>query len=434
VLADSSDENAPQNQVKLDKDGKFSFTFTAENVGQRPVAYIYTDENGQKVRGTLNIILDTVVPTLNVDQVNGNELHVKTNNPVFKLAGVVNDNLDGYRLYVNGDNIYREFLNSGYNKLAGLNTDNEDVNPYGPHNFEESFNLNDDNNQPTTHVFTVYVVDQVGNKVEKKITVDYDPNYVAEVPKSDQDNNQTTVPGVVPNNNQSVVSVSDTTSTVLDKNGEKKNDLSDAVLTTKSFPLLHNAYLYDENGEVVLTSNPNKKSSLKKGQTISALQNGHVYVIKGVKFYQVGKNQYVKVANTVLQAGKRLQLKHNAFVYDAEGNVVKKHGKKVVLNKNKWISALNNADKFTVKGVQYYKLGDNQFVKVANTVVQPAKKLKLTRNAFVYDQNGKRVKNAKLLKKGTNILALNNAEKFRFNNKTYYQIGKNQYVKVANTL
>ena len=48
--------------------------------------------------------------------------------------------------------------------------------------------------------------------------------------------------------------------------------------------------------------------------------------------------------------------------------------------------------------------------------------------------NGKRVKNAKLLKKGTNILALNNAEKFRFNNKTYYQIGKNQYVKVANTL
>ena len=114
--------------------------------------------------------------------------------------------------------------------------------------------------------------------------------------------------------------------------------------------------------------------------------------------------------------------------------MVKKHGKKVVLNKNKWISALNNADKFTVKGVQYYKLGDNQFVKVANTVVQPAKKLKLTRNAFVYDQNGKRVKNAKLLKKGTNILALNNAEKFRFNNKTYYQIGKNQYVKVANTL
>lgn len=434
VLADSSDENAPQNQVKLDKDGKFSFTFTAENVGQRPVAYIYTDENGQKVRGTLNIILDTVVPTLNVDQVNGNELHVKTNNPVFKLAGVVNDNLDGYRLYVNGDNIYREFLNSGYNKLAGLNTDNEDVNPYGPHNFEESFNLNDDNNQPTTHVFTVYVVDQVGNKVEKKITVDYDPNYVAEVPNSNQDNNQTTVPGVVPNNNQSVVSVSDTTSTVLDKNGEKKNDLSDAVLTTKSFPLLHNAYLYDENGEVVLTSNPNKKSSLKKGQTISALQNGHVYVIKGVKFYQVGKNQYVKVANTVLQAGKRLQLKHNAFVYDTKGNVVKKHGKKIVLNKNKWIYALNNADKFTVKGVQYYKLGDNQFVKVANTVVQPAKKLKLTRNAFVYDQNGKRVKNAKLLKKGTNILALNNAEKFRFNNKSYYQIGKNQYVKVANTL
>ena len=39
------------------------------------------------------------------DQVNGNELEVKTNNPLFKLSGVVNDNLDGYRLYVNGNNI-----------------------------------------------------------------------------------------------------------------------------------------------------------------------------------------------------------------------------------------------------------------------------------------------------------------------------------------
>ena len=145
----------------------------------------------------------------------------------------------------------------------------------------------------------------------------------------------------------------------------KDNNLNDVVLTAKSFPLLHDAYLYDENGEVVLTSDPQKKSVLKKGKTISSLQNGHVYVIKGVKFYQVGKNQYVKVANTVLQGPKRLQLKHNAFVYD---------------------------------------------------------------------QNGKRVKKSKLLKEGTVLSALNGAEKFKLKNKTYYQVGKNQYVKVANTL
>lgn len=173
---------------------------------------------------------------------------------------------------------------------------------------------------------------------------------------------------------------------------------------------------------------------MKKGKTISSLQNGHVYVIKGVKFYQVGKNQYVKVANTVLQGPKRLQFKHNAFVYDEKGKLVKKHGKSVLLPKNKWVSALNNADKFKVNGVTYYKLADHQYIKVANTVVQPAKKLKLTHNAFVYDQNGKRVKKSKLLKEGTVLSALNGAEKFKLKNKTYYQVGKNQYVKVANTL
>ena len=102
--------------------------------------------------------------------------------------------------------------------------------------------------------------------------------------------------------------------------------------------------------------------------------------------------------------------------------------------KNKWVSALNNADKFKVNGVTYYKLADHQYIKVANTVVQPAKKLKLTHNAFVYDQNGKRVKKSKLLKEGTVLSALNGAEKFKLKNKTYYQVGKNQYVKVANTL
>ncbi len=51
----------------------------------------------------------------------------------------------------------------------------------------------------------------------------------------------------------------------------------------------------------------------------------------------------------------------------------KKHGKKVLLKKNQWISALNNADKYVIKGRLYYKLADGQFVKVANTVTKKAK-------------------------------------------------------------
>ena len=45
----------------------------------------------------------------------------------------------------------------------------------------------------------------------------------------------------------------------------------------------------------------------------------------------------------------------------------------VLLKKNQWISALNNADKYVIKGRLYYKLADGQFVKVANTVTKVVK-------------------------------------------------------------
>lgn len=350
VLGDSSNENDPANQVKLNPNGKFSFAVTANSTGQRPIAYLYKTKDGQTVRGTLNLILDTVKPTLEVNQVNGNELELWTNNPKFVLSGKVNDNLDGYRLYVNGNNIYREFLNSGYNRLEGLNTDTELTNPYGDHEFEQVENLNDNNDKPTTHIFTVNVVDQAGNTVTKKLTVHFDPNYV------------------VPTDNTDVV-VDTSTS---DTDGVTETKPIDP-LVGKSFKLLHNAYLYDQNGEVVLTDVENAKSLLKKGQTIVALDNAKVTFINGVKFYRVGNNTFVKTANTVLQAPKRLKLTHNAYVYDQKGNVVKKHGKKVLLKKNQWISALNNADKYVIKGRLYYKLADGQFVKVANTVTKKAK-------------------------------------------------------------
>ena len=350
VLSDSSNENDPANQVKLDQNGKFSFAVTANSTGQRPIAYLYRTKDGQTVRGTLNLILDTVKPTLEVNQVNGNELELWTNNPKFVLSGKVNDNLDGYRLYVNGNNIYREFLNSGYNRLEGLNTDTELTNPYGDHEFEQVENLNDNNDQPTTHIFTVNVVDQAGNTVTKKLTVHFDPNYV------------------VPTDNTDVV-VDTSTS---DTDGVTETKPIDP-LVGKSFKLLHNAYLYDQNGEVVLTDVESAKSLLKKGQTIVALDDAKVTLINGVKFYRVGNNTFVKTANTVLQAPKRLKLTHNAYVYDQKGNVVKKHGKKVLLKKNQWISALNNADKYVIKGRLYYKLADGQFVKVANTVTKKAK-------------------------------------------------------------
>lgn len=426
VLGDNSNENAPENQVKLGNDGKFSFTVTANRTGQRPIAYIYQTKDGQRVRGTLNLILDTVAPSLEVNQVNGDKLELWTNNPKFILSGKVNDNLDGYRLFVNGNNIYREFLNSGYNQVAGLNMDTEFTNPYGAHDFEEVENLNDNNDQPTTHVFTVYVVDQVGNKVKKKLTVHFDPNYVApeEVSNTDTSNNSNTS-GTVENLSSTTIEKSVTDVSTVQPKGE--------TLTGKSFNLLHDAYIYNKDGQVVLSTDTNKTSLLKKGQRITALDNGKTVVINGVQYYRVGDNQFVKVANTVLQAGKRLQLKHNAHLYDKNGKVVKRNGKTILLRNGRWISALNNADKYVIKGKNFYKLANDQFVKVANTKLQKPKALKLTHNAFVYDKNGKRVKKSKVLKKGQTILAENNAEKFHIKGKFYYRVN-GQFVKVANTL
>ncbi|AZA21938.1 SLAP domain-containing protein [Lactobacillus helveticus] len=63
------------------------------------------------------------------------------------------------------------------------------------------------------------------------------------------------------------------------------------------------------------------------------------------------------------------------------------------------------------------------------------KKVRLTHNAFVYNKHGKVVKSGlriKVLKRGKLLKALKNAKIVKINGKRYYQIGKNQFVKVAN--
>ena len=64
---------------------------------------------------------------------------------------------------------------------------------------------------------------------------------------------------------------------------------------------------------------------------------------------------------------KGLQVKHNAYVYDENGQVLKQQGKSVLLKKGRWIATFNNADTFEIQGKIYYKLADGQFVKVRNT-------------------------------------------------------------------
>ena len=170
MLGNSANEQDPQNRVSFNEAGNFSFEFNIKPTQQRPLAYIYTTKDGQKTRGTIQVILDTVLPTLEFENVvnydfDGENYYVYTNEPLFTIKGTAHDNLDGYRFFFNGDNEFREFHHSGINHGG---------NPYAPYSFEKSFALNDDAGE-TKHVYTLEVLDVTGNHTTKKFYVYYQP-------------------------------------------------------------------------------------------------------------------------------------------------------------------------------------------------------------------------------------------------------------------
>lgn len=181
VLGDSYNEADPVNKVNLNSDGTFSFQFHTAPTSQRPVAYIYTKDDGSTTRGTMELILDTVLPTLSLNNVTNLQLdsngdyQVYTNNKDFSVSGEATDNLDGYCFFFNGDNDYREFHNSGVNFVTEAHQDGSTVtNPYPAYKFSKTFNLADTTGE-TTHVYTLSVVDLTGNTVTRKFYVHYQP-------------------------------------------------------------------------------------------------------------------------------------------------------------------------------------------------------------------------------------------------------------------
>ncbi|WP_172998360.1 hypothetical protein, partial [Lactobacillus helveticus] len=83
--------------------GKFSVTFTIDNPATRQLSYFFKTNDGKTTRGSFTLILDTVDPTLTVDQLGDkDEAEITTNKPTFKLSGEANDNIDGYNVFING--------------------------------------------------------------------------------------------------------------------------------------------------------------------------------------------------------------------------------------------------------------------------------------------------------------------------------------------
>ncbi|RMC50093.1 DUF1542 domain-containing protein [Lactobacillus sp. ESL0263] len=112
--------------------------------------------------------------------------------------------------------------------------------------------------------------------------------------------------------------------------------------------LMHNAYLYDENGH-------------RANQLIYLA--GSIISVTGQKAIS-GSNYYILQNGLLVNAGnidgKNLKLRHNAYLYSQYGNRL---GKKV-LKKNQSISTYG--DPISIKNKKYYIVAQNKYVKKAN--------------------------------------------------------------------
>ena len=213
----------------------------------------------------------------------------------------------------------------------------------------------------------------------------------------------------------------DTKPTTPSKGDDTKVDSSNAKVF---FVVSHKAIVYDKNGRPIKKNG--KIITLTKNTFVASLKKAKIVTIKGKKFYQVGKNEFIKVNNvkkvTEKNASKKLvRVSHNAFVYTKNGKAIKnklhykliKRGHSVKLAKNKVV---------IIKGKKFYQIGKNEFIKVANTklstkAIKLRASLKNHRVAQTYDRSGN-LNNHYI--KGNHVYNFN--EKATINGKTYYKL------------
>lgn len=364
ALQDNPNEDALENKIDISNNGNFKIQFHMDDPSTRELSYIYKVKDPKTgdtkdVKGSITLVLDTILPTLNVDQLNGHDsLTITTNKPTFKISGNANDNLDDYSVYINGDNVFTQFNGSSYNYIPGMYGDPNQKTPnlYGSYNFEQEVNLDDNNGQPTTHIFNIEVVDQSGNKIVKTLTVRFDPNAT----ESQEPGHGTGDSGieVTPSVPTPLQPVSSDSSSVKPNKSDAGNELT-IVLPRNIFAFNGNGHVAKKRGKDII---------FKKGATF---HNPKKVMIKKRKYYKVGKDVYVKVPSTRADKKlKRLILIKNSYVYDLKGKAIKAHHKRVVLKKGLAINVLHGGNITKIGKFNYYQIGVNQFVKVANTALK----------------------------------------------------------------
>ena len=214
------------------------------------------------------------------------------------------------------------------------------------------------------------------------------------------------------------------------EDNEAKLDLS----SREELTLMHNAYLYDENGKRA------NKVILGAGSIITSYGtkeiNGQSYYVLVDKGNQ-NKIYYIALGNVIPTSQK---LKHNAYVYNKHGNRIKNAG---VLRKGNNIKTYGSA--VTIRGKKYYIIAPNRFVKAANIALQkpasaapinelvtknarPAAAKTIMHNSYLYDQNGKRANKIVILA-GSIVNTVNQQV---INGKKYYELDDGLFIAANN--
>ena len=241
--------------------------------------------------------------------------------------------------------------------------------------------------------------------------------------------------------------------------------------SSNDITLARNAYVYDKNGKRLdKYMGSAKYTTIAKGITVKS--NGTTK-IKGVLYYSLGNNAYIKAANVVGGANAsssktttsttkkntstkkttstskkpasttnkkpskkdpeasdmdaiKVKLIHNSYVYDQNGKRIKKYNGKAKLTKGTTVDSYGTD---TINGKDYYQLNaeGTAFVKASNVDSSKSATITLKKNAYVYDGNGDTEK--KTVKKGKKVRA---TEARYIGTKLYYKIGDDQFVKAAN--
>ena len=152
--------------------------------------------------------------------------------------------------------------------------------------------------------------------------------------------------------NQTTTNTNSQTSTDTTNQTNSNATSSTEVSTKKTIHLTRDSYVYTRDLKPVRTKS-HKKVVLKKNCYLKALKSGKIVTIKGKKFYQIGKNRFVRVSNTVAKkahvfATIKARKNHKVRVYLANG----KFAKKYVLGQKTY----KFAEKKTIKGKTYYRI------------------------------------------------------------------------------